>query len=77
MRRVYYTRITEDIVSAVFSKDSSTRKQFPRPLMAENICRQRAQGADLAVIGKKVGHSATFCGNVIRKAIRLYKMMEA
>lgn len=77
MKRSPYTHITTNEVDSIFYNGSPFKKLFPRPRLAESICRQRAEGKELPEIAERVGHSTTYCSAIIRKTKRLYTLMEA
>ena len=72
MKRGINSIITNEQVATVFGGELA--KKFTRPFLARKVCEMRAQGFEFPAISKKYGLSQYTCMNIVRKAVRLFKV---
>ena len=74
MKRGINSKITTDVIDAVFGGELA--KKFSRPTLARKVCECRARGEEFTVIGKRYGVSPTMCRNMVVRARTLYAVSE-
>lgn len=66
------TKMDEEIFDEIFCTPDE-RQAFQNMFQAEKICFMHLAGFTYAAIGEKLGLSAGYCSQVVRKAVRIYQ----
>lgn len=66
------TKMDEEIFDEIFCTPDK-RTAFRNMFQAEKICFMHLAGFTYAAIGEKLGLSPGYCGQVVRKAVRIYQ----